>query len=83
MFIGSDRVVVGFLSVGIRRNSGRIWSDFIGFRRIPTKSESDSDNNPIGSDRFFMENVGFRRNPTRIRSFPIGSTDRIESPGPY
>ncbi len=25
--------------------------------------------------------VGFRRNPTRIRSFPIGSTDRIGSPG--
>jgi hypothetical protein len=28
-----------------------------------------------------MEDVGFRRNPTRIRSFPIGSTDRIGSPG--
>jgi hypothetical protein len=90
--VGSDRFVVGFRS-GFGRdwtesNEIRIGSDlkFIGFRSIPTKygSESDwkeSDNNPIGSDRFFMKDVGFRWNPTRIRSFPIGSTGRIESSG--
>ncbi len=34
--IGSDRVFVGFLSVGFRRNPGRIWSDF---NRVPLNSD--------------------------------------------
>jgi hypothetical protein len=91
--IGSDKVFVGFISIGIRsgirRNrmkSRRIWSDFIALRWIPMKSGPDSDlkeskKNRDGSDRFFMKDAGFRWNPTRIRSKTIGSTGRITWPG--
>ena len=62
MAIGSDSVVVGFFSVGVR----------LGFRRDSSESDdnrvesgqilSNSDEirqQAIGSDRLFMENVGF------------------------
>jgi hypothetical protein len=79
--VGSDRFVVGFRS-GFGRdwtesNEIRIGSDlkFIGFRSIPTKSglESDrkeSDNNPIGSDRFLWkmsDSDEIRRGSDRFR----------------
>jgi len=62
------------------------YSCFIGFRRIPTKSGSESDwkasdKNSVGSDRFLMKNVGFRWNPMRVRSKATGSAGRIDSPG--
>jgi hypothetical protein len=67
--IGSNRVFVGFLSVGfrpefrrnltetdeIRVGSGRIS---IVFRRIPTKSGSESDKNSVGSDRNYFDPTG-------------------------
>jgi hypothetical protein len=57
MSIGSDRVVVGFLSVGIRlgfrRNSSESDEIWVGFRWIPTKSGSDSDEIRLGSDRIY------------------------------
>ncbi len=71
---------------GIHRNPIKSGSDRVRFYRVPTKSGSDfdskeSDNNHIGPDWFFTENVGFRRKPMRIRSFPMGSVARIDSPG--
>jgi hypothetical protein len=62
--IGSDRVFVGFQSVGFRRNSTepdeiRVGSGRISivFRRIPTKTLSDS-----------MEIISMRRDPITPRS---------------
>ena len=91
MAVGSDGVVVGFYSVGIRHGFCRNSSEsdeihvgsgqiFMGFRRIPTKSVSDSDwkesdNNPIGSDRFLREDVGSGWNP--IGNDRIYRSDRV------
>ena len=52
MSIGSDRVVVGFFSVGIR----------LGFRR----NSSESDEVRVGSGQISSGSVEFRRNPSRI-----------------
>ena len=52
MAIGSDSVVVGFFSVGIR----------LGFRR----DSSESDDNRVESGQILSDSVEFRRNPSRI-----------------